>query len=96
VILTYSPRSTVEEKRERYEGVVSVPLSKDLFFEQMNEVAITSQYRGRVHYTFRKVPFSSGYPGRQSNVSLMNMLLFALVHIVCAAFDVRFQLRSSL
>jgi hypothetical protein len=36
-----SPRSTVDEERERYEGVVSVPLSKGLFYEQMNEVATT-------------------------------------------------------
>ena len=30
-----------EEERERYEGVVCVPLSKGLFHEQMNEVATT-------------------------------------------------------
>ena len=39
---THSPRSTVVEERERYEGVVSVPLSKGLFYEQMNEVATTT------------------------------------------------------
>jgi hypothetical protein len=33
---TRSPRSTVEEERERYEGVVSVMFSKGLFYEQMN------------------------------------------------------------
>ena len=38
---THSPRSTVEEERERYEVVVSVPLSKGLFYEQMNAVAPT-------------------------------------------------------
>jgi hypothetical protein len=38
---TRSPRSTVEEELERYEGVVSVPLSKGLFYEQVNEVATT-------------------------------------------------------
>src|SRR5437016_812495 len=45
---TCSPRSTVEEERERYEGVVSVPLSKGLFYEQLNEAATTSARVGRV------------------------------------------------
>ena len=33
----------VDEERERYEGVVFVPLSKGLFYEQMNEVATTER-----------------------------------------------------
>ena len=38
---TRSPRSTVEEKRERYEVVASEPLSKGLFDDQMSSIATT-------------------------------------------------------